>query len=156
MPLAITPNHRLIAASAVAVSHTGDVNETTLATITIPANAMGLNGRVLVNALYSMTNNANAKTLRIRWGGIGGSIMASAGLSSVATWRAQAEWANRAATNSQVGGPNNTNASFNASSSAATTATQDTTTAITVVLTAQLANSADTATLEHYSVEILR
>lgn len=63
---------RVIAASAVAVSHTGDTIETVLANIAIPAGAMGANGALHITAVFSYTNSANAKTLRIRLGGISG------------------------------------------------------------------------------------
>lgn len=43
--------------------------ETTLATVSVPANSMGPNGSVIVTAVWSYTNSANVKTMRGRFGG---------------------------------------------------------------------------------------
>ena len=58
-----------LAQSAVAVPLTGTTNATVLASLTIAAGAMGINSALRVSAMYSMTNNANNKTLAIRHGG---------------------------------------------------------------------------------------
>ena len=50
----------ILAQSAVAVSKTGDTNEATLASITIPAGAMGANGSLRLTTVWS------AATLRLR------------------------------------------------------------------------------------------
>jgi hypothetical protein len=73
----------ILGASAVAVSGAADTNENILATITIPAGAMGLNGILRVYADYTVTNNANAKTLRVRLSGIGGTVLDSKNAASV-------------------------------------------------------------------------
>jgi|SRR5215469_14463796 len=44
-------------------SVTGVATETSLAALRVPANAMGLNGTLVVNALFSFTNSSNNKTL---------------------------------------------------------------------------------------------
>ena len=54
---------------ALAASHTGDTAETVLATVPIPAGAMGEYGRIEVEALFSHSLNANAKIPRIKFGG---------------------------------------------------------------------------------------
>jgi hypothetical protein len=59
----------VLAQSAEPTSHTGDTAESVLATIAIPGNAMGENGRLAVEALFSHSANANAKTARIKFGG---------------------------------------------------------------------------------------
>lgn len=59
----------VLAQSAVAVPHTGDTVAATLATITIPANALGANGSFEVKASFSFPNSTNTKTLSIRFGG---------------------------------------------------------------------------------------
>jgi len=48
-----------------AVVLTGTTTATTLATITIPAGLIGANGKVKFYPLWSTTNNANTKTLRV-------------------------------------------------------------------------------------------
>lgn len=144
----------VVGASSVQTSHTGDTNETTLATITVPAGAMGANGFVRVFALYSFTNSVNAKTCRVRFNGIGGTVYASAGLTSVATWRAEASIGNRNSASSQVGGPNNTTNTFSSSTTAVSTSAVDTTSAVDIVLTGQLTNSGETIAIESYVVEL--
>jgi len=141
--------------SGVAVPHTGDTTETVLATITIPANTMGKNGFVEVDVAYSMTNNANAKTTRARLGGIGGTVMDSSTLTSVAAQRRTFRIRNRGAQNSQVcasGGATSGLGTINAPA----TGSVDTSAATTLVLTGQLSNSADTITLEEYTARIVR
>lgn len=146
----------VLAASAVAASHTGDTAETALATVTIPANAMGPNGRVRITTQWSFTNSANNKTLRVRFGGPSGTVYASNIQTTTASVRDQREIANRGVANSQVGGASNTNTSFAQTSGAVVTSSVNTAAATTVVLSGQLASSGETITLESYLVEIIR
>lgn len=139
--------------SAVAVAHTGDTNETALATCTIPANAMGPNGAVSISALWSNNNSGNNKTARVRYSTISGTTH----VQTTQTTNLSNRWvnsriSNRNATNSQVGFVGG-NALFAAS--AIVTSAVDTTVVTTVVLTGQLANSGDTITLESYVIELV-
>lgn len=143
----------VLAQSAVAMSHTGNTDETTLATITVPANAMGANGRIRIITNWSYTNSANNKQLRVRFGGIGGTVYLLATTTTTVSGRHITEIANRGAANSQFGSPSNLN--FGNNASAATTSAIDTTAAVDIVLTAQLTNSGETITLESYSCELL-
>lgn len=156
-PTLVTPRGvpYLLAQSAVASPVTGTTSETTLATITVPANALGPNGRVIVTAFFSMTNSANTKTLRMRWGGISGSVMTSSGLTTSATWRTEGEVANRNATNSQVTGPNNAASVYNQTPTAITTASIDTTASVDIVITGTLTNTGETITLEYYRAIVI-
>lgn len=142
----------LIGQSAAAAAHTGTTAETTLATITIPANAMGANGRVEIEVLWSATNNANVKTARAKFGA---TTILSTALTSNASLRISNFVANRNATNSQIIGAN-TGTGFGASTSAVVTAAIDTTAAVNITITAQLANAADTMTLEAYRVLLFK
>lgn len=137
-----------LAQSAVAVSHTGNTTETTLATIAVPANMMGPNGALRINAQFSHTNSANNKTSRIR---LGATEFAGTVQTTVAGSRIAAIIQNRNVANSQVGG-------FYGSSggSAAVTAAIDTTVSQNLTITGQLASAGETITLESYTVEILR
>lgn len=144
----------VLARSAVAVPHTGDTDETVLATVTIPAGAMGLNGIIVFNALFSNNNSGNNKISRVRFSGISGTVYSSTTqTTSLSNRHVSGRIANRNAANSQVGHSNSTN--FVAAVAAATS-TADTTAATTLVFTGQLANAADTITLESYSVELVR
>jgi hypothetical protein len=146
------PDTRILAKSAVAVSHTGDTNETILATIIIPANALGPNGFIRVRAYWSMTNSANNKTMRHRFNGIAGTLFNLATLTTSATLQQLGMAANRNAANSQILTPST--GTFGASSATVPTAAVDTTAAVDYVLTAQLANSGETITLEAYIAEL--
>lgn len=136
---------------------TGSTDETIQATVTIPAGTIGANSAVKMTALWSMTNNANNKTLRIRLGGIAGTELFSLAVASSASYGVEKLFFNRATQASQVltgvAIPRNQG---NNSSTATLTATVDTSAAQDLVFTAQLANGADSATLEFYLVELVK
>lgn len=140
---------QVLAQSAVAVAHTGDTNETTLATITVPAGAMGANGSATVEALFSYTNSANAKTLRIRFGG---TQMVSIAATTTVSTRLQIRIHNRNATNSQVSV--GFSPGFGSSTGPVITAAIDTTAAVNITITGQLASAGETITLESHAAEI--
>lgn len=146
-------NWQVLARSFAAVSVTGTTTETTLATIAVPANAMGPNGVLRVTTYWSHTNNANTKTLRTKFGG---ATLVSPAPTASSTSRHLIEVANRNATNSQIVPPNAlaTSSAFGASGTAFSTFAIDTTAAQNITLTGQLANAADTITLEGYLVEL--
>jgi hypothetical protein len=145
----------LLGKSAVAVPHTGNTNETALATISVPAGAMGPNGALRVTAMFSMTNNANNKTPRLRLGGISGTGFYFVAHASIATIMLQRVIHNRNSEASQVSFPGSSLTSYGTSTSAPTTGTQNTAGALDLVLSGQLADGADTITLESYQVEVL-
>lgn len=146
------PNSPIVLAqSAVAVSKTGDLVEATLASITIPAGAMGLNGSLRLTTVWSMTNNANIKNVITKWGGTN---IATLPCASMATYREQRQINNRNAANSQVsfvssfGGWSNSGVAIG-------TFTKDTTQDQALAIAVQLANAADTITLEAYTLELI-
>ena len=140
----------VVAQSAVPASVTGTLSETTLATIPIPAGAMGVNGRLRITASYSYTNSANSKQLIVRFGG-------AVVRGSTRTTSAQDNFidmlANRGVANSQFYA-----LAFTTGASAAgiqATSAIDTTQAQNLTLNGTLANIGETITLESYTVEIL-
>lgn len=142
-----------LASSAVAVSVTGTTNETVLATITIPAGAMGINGGVMIHSAWTITNNANTKTLRIRLNGIAGTAYLSQSPASVLSFiDFGRRIRNRNSASSQVGIINSTGST---SGGAVVTSSIDTTVSVDLVITAQLGVGTDTATLESYEVWLL-
>jgi hypothetical protein len=147
-----SPKRRLLASSAVAVSHTGDTNETTMATVTLPI--LGANDRIEVSMHWTVTNNANAKTLRHRLGGVSGTTFFAFNAASMLTLVDRLHYIqNRGATNSQIGAPL---AQLTANgNSAASTGAVDTSIAQDFVISAQLGNGTDTATLESYMIELV-
>jgi hypothetical protein len=145
-----------LAGSAQAASHTGDTNETTLATITIPAGAMGANGFIEVDALWTFTDSANAKTMRGRLGGISGTAYLSVANSTAGqvSVRTTTRVYNRNSQSSQIGTLATSGNPFTASTSAWPTSSVDTSASTTFVLTAQLASAGETITLQAYSARI--
>lgn len=144
----------ILAQSGVASSVTGTTSETALATITIPANAMGANGAVRIWTAWNWTNNGNSKTPRTRFGGAGGTIYSSNTLTTSQSVQDVKIIQNRNNTGSQVGS-STTLGGFSNSSVATVTSSVDTTADVDIVISGQLANSADTLTLERYLVELL-
>lgn len=134
--------------SSVAVTHTGDTSETTLATITLPGGAMGANGRVRITTIWSANNDASNKTLRVKFGGTN---YFAQNITTQQGWRHQNEIGNRNSASSQIGNQNN---AFGSLSAAPTTSAVDTTSDVTILLTGQLADGADSVTLESYVVEV--
>jgi hypothetical protein len=151
-----TPRARILAQSAVAVSHTGNTTETVLATIPIGAGIMGPNGRLRISALFSITNNGNTKSCRIRMGGTGINgqlILANTG-TTTANIRTQTEVANRGVANSQVNQPTSQQG-WGTSSGAIVTGAVDTDVAFNLYINALHTNAADTIAIESYLVELL-
>lgn len=140
----------VLARSAVQVSHTGNTNETTLAAITVPANALGLNGSVAISAIWSNNNSGNNKVSRIRYNNATtGTIYAQATQTTNLSARfIDVRISNRNSASSQVGYA--TAATAFVSSAAPVTSAEDTTASTTIYLTGQLANGGDTINLEQY------
>jgi hypothetical protein len=146
---------RVLAASAVQVAHTGNTAETALATITVPGGAMGANGILRITTLWSHTNGADNKLLRVRFSGAAGTTYLAITATTTATMRNQCQIANRNAANSQVGGAAAVTFGFGASSGAVVTSAVNTAADATIVITGQLGNAADNVNLESYLVELL-
>jgi hypothetical protein len=145
----------LLCASAVAASVTGTTNETVLATCTIPAGAMGVNGGIEVRTLWTFTNSANAKTWRIRLGGVGGTQFMALTTTTNASSSDIRRIRNRGAANSQVGSPAGISSYYSANPNVVTIGAVDTAVSQDLALTAQLALAAETITLESYEVWVL-
>ncbi len=132
------------------VSVTGTLTETVLATIPVPALAMGLTGALRVSASYSYTNSANNKQILSRFGGV-------AFRTSTRTTAAQDNYIdmvrNRGAANSQFVALSLTAASV--VSGVQNTLAVDTTVTQNLTLSATLTNVGETITLEGYTVELI-
>jgi len=141
---------RILGASAVAVNAPADTNENILATITIPAGAMGLNGIIRFVSDISCTNNVNAKTMRLRFSGIGGTVLDTTNMASVGARTQSIMIFNRGVANSQRVIYYTNNQTIYPTSSAV-----DTSVATTLVLTMVKATAGDTVTLESYLAELI-
>lgn len=140
----------VLARSGSAVSVTGTLSETTLATIAIPGNALGANGIIRVTTQWSFTNSATSKTNKQYFGGTGGFRFVSRAFTTTAQDDTMALIWNRNAANSQVAG----NGILGNSTSASGTGSIDTTVTQNIVFTGTLALITDTTTLESYMIEI--
>jgi hypothetical protein len=144
----------VLAQSGAAVSGAADTNENVLASITVPANALGANGSLRIWSLWTVTNSANNKVIRVRYSGASGTQYLAQTLTTVASFQHMALITNRNATNSQVGGFSNSQP-FATSSSAVVTSSVDTTADTTIILSGTKASAGETITLERYLVELL-
>lgn len=141
---------RQVFVSNVQLSHTGNANETTVYTATIPGGTMGLNGTLHLPFLGSMNSNGNSKTMRIR---INGTIVASFAVTNSSAGRMYFMMSNRNSLTSQIigssataGGPN---VGFGDLSGAGVgTPNFNTANDMTVTVTVQLANGSDNMALE--------
>lgn len=147
---------RVLASSGVAVSHTGNTDETALLTLSIPAGSMGANGWLQISSTWGFSGANSTRTPRIRLGGIAGTaFFAVANASTINSHGDIRRIHNRNATNSQVCfNLASASGGVGASSGAIVTGSLDTTTALDLVLSGQVANSGDTIILESYVIEI--
>lgn len=147
----------VLASAATAVTHTGDTNETVLATVAIPAGAMGANGKIIVTARGAMSpSSANVKQPRCRLGGIGGTNFGSIAYTTNTNWQCQWLIENRNSQSVQQGtlfGNRTTDMVMTAVAPVA--GALDTSGALDLVITGQVANSGESITLDSYLVEIL-
>lgn len=142
---------KLVEQSAVPVAVTNTTAETTLANLVVPGNSIGAHGAMRIHVLLTHTNNANNKTIKVKFGG---AILNTIVDASTATLNLEMYTANRGTTNSQVSQPAGAN-SFGVSATAVVTAAVDTTKDQPLLITCQLATSTDSCQLERFSVEIL-
>ncbi|MEX2482539.1 MAG: DUF2793 domain-containing protein [Gammaproteobacteria bacterium] len=142
---------QVLAASAVAVSHSGDTAKTTLATVTVPAGAMGPSGMLRISSLWSHTASANSKTARVEFGG---AQHYAGNFTTVASSRMHRTIANRGAANSQVAAPTSGAFNWGSTSDALMTSGIDTSVEQDLVFSGQLGDSAETIALESYLVEL--
>lgn len=136
---------RTISQSGVPVSVTGTTAETTLATINIPAGAMGANGFIEIVPLLIWTNSANSKTVRIK---IGGQEMWSISQTTNAGVKAIVTINNSGSQSVQRGSVNPNG--LGVFSVAVPVGSVNTANATTVTITGTLANAADTITLDSW------
>ncbi len=147
----------IVATSGNPVSVGAVTTEQTLATITVPANAVGTNGYVVVFISFTQTNNANSKTIRVRFGGSAGTAHFDANLANTAYLARLVYVANTNSATAQRGGSSLSNTvGFGAGSSTPVTSTVDTTASWDIVISGQKAVSGDTLTLSQYHVLIYK
>ena len=133
------------------VALTGTTSETTLLTVNIPASLIGASGKVKMYPLYSMTNNANSKVLRVKLGGsvaFYAAVSNSSHSSALVIIRNIGSESVQKSSTAVVSGLGNTGTALN-------TLAIDTSVATTITVTGQLAVGTDTMTLEDLFVEVV-
>lgn len=148
---------QILAFSAVQASHTGNTNEVALATLNIPAGLMGANGALIIEPIWSHTVSINNKTLRVRMGGVAGTIIFSkVNGAAVASEAPLIVLANRNAENSQLAPYSPAGNYFSGNASAPATHAINTAQAQDLVITGQLASAGEQVRLEAYSVFLVK
>lgn len=143
-----------LAQSSVAVAGAADTNENVLASIIVPGNSLGPNGRLRLTTAWSLTNNANNKTLRARLGGLAGVAFSSVVAASALSYVMRTDIANRNNAASQIGGLS-LGGGMGLATVALPTATIDTSADALLVLTGQKATAGDSLVLEWFILESL-
>jgi len=134
-----------------AVVVTGTTAEVTLTTITIPAGLIGSKGKVKFYPLWTTTNNANQKTLRVKFGGstryTGNSTGAvhNTGLLILRNFNSESVQRMSSGIIAGLGG----------TTSSMAQGTTDTTVSTTIEISGQLAVGTDTMTLESLFLELV-
>ncbi len=123
----------------------------TLATVAVPAAAMGANGSLRVLPRVTVLNNANTKTFNMQ---LGGSALANFPIVSNVSTFPILMVTNRGTQASQIGSPNGSDRNFGNPSSFYYTSV-DTTAAQSLILTGNLATATDYLILEGYTVEVI-
>jgi hypothetical protein len=147
----------VLAQSGVQVTNTGSTTENTLATITIPAGAIGANGSVrLTWAIGRVSGTANTVQGRVRFSGAASTIFGTIPLTTAQfSAKGQVDIVNRNSASSQIGGPSGATGGFSTSTSAVVTAAVDTTAETTIIITCQNTDAADVGALEFYRCELM-
>lgn len=138
---------QVIAQSGVSASVTGTTAETTLATISIPANAVGVNGRIRVTMGWSSAASAS-HTLRVRLAGTAMMSITSASVSYVL----QGDIVSQNSQSSQVAIPIGV---VSSGASAPVTSAANMASVQSITITAAPGATTETVTLYWYSVEVL-
>ena len=133
--------------------------ENILASFWIPANLLGKNGVMKAKTEWTCTQNANAKTTRIRFTNVSGVIAQQGTLANTQSGIVESKLTNRNATNAQfLSWKSVGSAGLGASSvvcSFSQTSSSDTTGDVQFVVTAEKATAGDTLTLNALLVEVL-
>lgn len=146
----------LLDASGVAVVTPNNTTENVLATVTVPAGAMGLNGALQLKTSWSCTTSANAKTIRARLGGAAGTQFITIGVTTSVSVSDERRIRNRNSAALQVGSYGTTSSvGFGTSPGSLPTSALDTLVAQDLVFTGQKALGTETLTLESREVWLL-
>jgi hypothetical protein len=128
---------------------TGTTSLTTLATLTQLANTMGPTGQIDIEGFISCIGTAGTKTVSVSFGGT--TYFSFPILAASTGQQFHIRIANKTAS-SQIAFNSSVGSGYGATTSATVTSTVNTASNVTILITGQLANSADTMTLESYRI----
>lgn len=112
-----------LAAGGAALSTVGSASDTALKTVTIPAETLGANDHLEVEALYSTLATANSKVAEIK---IGSTVLSTYTIgATIQSFKLKQRISNRGAVNSQVFGQTNPAVELDPSTSAVNTSAID-------------------------------
>jgi hypothetical protein len=140
---------QLVGLQHTALSCDADTNEKTLFTLAIPP--MGVNTQLLVRMVWTLTNSANNKTIKVK---LGATTLYSNNLTTSATDVRDIFIRNRAATNAQVMGFGNS-ALYGNGTGAVQTSAVEMNAGASMTVTCQKASSGEVQTLESVDVFII-
>lgn len=143
-------------ASGSAVSVSASTSEEALATITIPAKQIGNYGVVRVRAMFTVTNGADDKIIRIRYSAIGGTAVFEYTATTVGKVILDFVMQAVAATNSQKSNAMVLTDAPGVVAPATVTSAIDTTAVTTMIITGQKETSGNTLTLDNYTAELIQ
>lgn len=149
------PFTRTVGQATVAVGTGALTTEVTLATISVPANVMGLNGGLRVILHYQISGVANTKFLRLKWGG---STLFTVNYAAGDQVAGVSEFVimNRNATNAQEAQGYYTSPANALTGLGVQTRAIDSTAVTSVVITGQTTNAADEVQMDVTTVELIR
>ena len=143
----------VLAQAVVNASCAANTTENVLATITVPANTLGLTGSVEILATWAMTNSVNNKTTRVRFSGPAGTEFQNRIITTQASSQQLTSISNSGAANSQRGmGVGSTG--IGETTNAIVSGVVDTTVDTTIVISGQKASSGETLTLVKYRIVV--
>ncbi len=145
----VGPGGITIAQAAPGTTLTGSTAETTLATLTIPAAILGASGQFELESFMSSNASVGTKTLRVYFGGV--LFYAFSPNSTGLGVQQKLRIANKTTGTQTSYSVSTAGTGFGTTTVAATTSSIDTTAAVTVLITGQLSNGADTMALESYT-----
>lgn len=149
----------MVVHSAGAVTTGAATGEQNLATVTIPANYLGVGGKIRINAQFMSNNNVNTKTYTIRFnttaGAVTGGLLAMTASNTTGTGYSALVTINNTATNAQqVVGPGGT---IGANPNSPGAGSIDTTAVTYININGNPVTSAsDTVTVVGWTVEVFR
>jgi hypothetical protein len=145
----------LASSSAQVTAPANDTNENVLATVTVPAGAMGANGWIRVWATFGCTNSSNTKVCRVRLGSPSANSFATISVTTSLAEAFVAQVQNRSSESSQVIAT--ATGSLTGLGNVGTgvgTLSVDTSAETTLYITGQKNTGSETLTLERYVVEL--